>query len=194
MSRSLVGIVFLFLSIVWNNGEFVSSVALKQSNHAVFGHKRTLAGWKSKTRTVETDDDTVDGGTHTHERTVDMTSGSKPKASSPYGVSKSTGATTTTATTTSSIDDTVTAESDDDNSNMTSFMDILDIVHQNSNNDSSASTLVLPSEQEPTETWRIAIVALFSSMAITLCTVTGWRRWCRNKRRDGYHEVSNLVV
>jgi hypothetical protein len=190
----MVGIVFLLLFVVWNNGKVASSVAFERSNHAVFRSQRALAGWNSKTHTVETDDDSVDGGTHTHERTVDKTSGSKPKGTSPYGVTtKSTGETTTTATTTSTIEDTVTTESDDDDANMTAFMDILDILHRNNHNE-SLPTLVLPSEQEPTETWTIAIVALFSSMAVTLCTVTAWRRWCRNKRRDGYHEVSNIVV
>lgn len=194
MSRSIVGIVILLLSVVWNDKRVVSSVVLDRSHQDIFGRKRSLAGWNSKTRTVETDDDSVDGGTHTHERTVDKTSGSKPKVSSPYGVTKSTGMTTTTATSTSTIDDTITSESDDDDSNMTAFMDMLDIVHRNNYNGSSASTLVLPSEQEPTETWTIAIVALFCSMAITLCAVTAWRRWCRDKRRDGYHEISTLVV
>jgi hypothetical protein len=193
MLRSVVGIVFLLLFVVWNNGEVVSSVVLEQSNHAVLGRRRALVGWNSKTHTIETDDDSVDGGTHTHERTVERSNGSKPKVSSPYGVTKSTGTTATTVSTTPTVSDVVTSESNDDDSNMTAFMDMLDVVHRN-NYSESKSTLVLPSEKEPTETWTIAIVALFSSMAITLCAVTAWRRWCRNKRRDGYQEVSNLVV
>lgn len=186
--------MFLLLFIALFDRIVVSGAVLERSSHDAFGRNLLTDGWRTKTHTVETDDDSVDGGTHTHERTVDHTSSSKPKDPSPYGVTKSADAASIPASVVLTTDDNITSELDDRDSNMTSFMDILDIVHQNYSNESSMSTLVLPTEKDPTETWTIAIVALFSSMAISLCTVTGWRRWCRDKRREGYHEITNLVV
>jgi hypothetical protein len=208
VNAKFFGIFYLLLSVHLHDTSMVSSTVMGRNQIVI--RKLSTAGWTTKTHTIENDDDNLDDGSHTHERTTDKIS---TAATSPYAIpSVSSSLATETTQTTNSNQPSSSARTpssstpsddkdvdtspliEDEDSKVTSLSDMLDIEHRNDSNGTTPPTLGLPPEREPTETWAIAILALFSSMAISLCIVTGWRRWCTNKRRAGYQEISNLVV
>lgn len=177
-------------------------------------------GYNTKTVTVErnVDDDSTDGSTtgktSSHTKT-------KASASSPYAIpsdiSAATSTTTAAAATTteksskrkhhqnSNATDVVISRDKDDDANpsngTTPIGDMMDVLNANMDNDINETEtngfggkIVLPPEHEPSETWIVAIVTLFSSMAVSLCITTAIRRWRKNHRRTGYQEVNNIVV
>jgi hypothetical protein len=173
---------------------------------------------QTKTTTIErnVDDDYTDGSKNNIATTTTKTK--SMTVTSPYAIPKdisvSSISTTVTSTTksgrhhnkTENSDDTVIVDDDDNNFNpnaTTPTSDMLDIVNENINRSSSNThndgvfvsygKIVLPPEHEPNETWIIAIVTLFTSMAISLCITTAIRR-CRKRRRTGYAEIDNIVV
>lgn len=175
-------------------------------------------GYNTKTVTLErnVDDDNADGSTvgksSSHTKT-------KTTANSPYEIPSdisgkaSTSTSSTTAKSSNSkhhkngtFTDDVISSSDDDaysSNSTTPISDMMDVLNGNIDHDNSSDTngfgtiggkIVLPPEREPSETWIVAIVTLFSSMAISLCITTAIRRCRKNNRRTGYQEVNNIVV
>ena len=180
---------------------------------------RVLSTCRTKTHTIETDDDgfdSIDAGKQGSATEKTKTTTTTSVASSPYAIPKTSTTTTTSETTgassvakhkkesNSTISDDAILSNDDDgmDPNMTTYTDMLDIMKNNNANSHDTNDtvviaggkVVLPPEREPTETWTIAIASLFTSMAITLCIVTGYRYYCKNKSRDGYQEIGNIVV
>ena len=171
-------------------------------------------GYNAKTVTVErsVDDDSTDGSTISKRSS---NSKSKSSANSPYEIPSDTSEKASSTTTTTSnkkhhknstvTDDTV-SDGDDDaysSNGTTPISDMMDVLNGNMDHDNSSDTnsfgtkggkIVLPAEHEPSETWIVAIVTLFSSMAISLCLTTAIRRCRKNNRRTGYQEVNNIVV
>ena len=171
-------------------------------------------GYNAKTVTVErsVDDDSTDGSTISKRSS---NSKSKSTANSPYEIPSDTSEKASSTTTTTSnkkhhknstvTDDTV-SDGDDDaysSNGTTPISDMMDVLNGNMDHDNSSDTnsfgtkggkIVLPAEHEPSETWIVAIVTLFSSMAISLCLTTAIRRCRKNNRRTGYQEVNNIVV
>jgi hypothetical protein len=169
----------------------------------------SMDGSKSNTVTVEKniDDDSTDGSTQTKETTSTRTKTEKVIPQNDSRSSTSTSEITTTSSSNgrknSTSDDDAVSMSDDGtipSNTSTPSSDLMDVLNENMdvNNATtpvaSTGTIVLPPEHELSETWIIAIVTLFTSMAISLCVTTAIRR-CRNKnRRTGYQEVNNIVV
>ena len=181
-------------------------------------------GYNTKTVTVErnVDDDSTDGSTtgKTSSHTKTKASVSSPYAI-PSDISAAAASTTTTAATASATaeksssnrkhhpnstatDDVISGDHDDDASpsnGTTPIGDMMDVLNANMDQDANETgtngfggKIVLPPEHEPSETWIVAMVTLFSSMAISLCITTAIRRWRKNQRRTGYQEVNNIVV
>jgi hypothetical protein len=174
-------------------------------------------GYDSKTVTIErnVDDDSTDGSAISKSSSHSKL---KSSATSPYeipsGISvaaSSTGTTTARASNSKNhknstvTDDAVSGGDDDayDSNATTPTSDMMDVLNGNMDHDNASDTnsfgksngkIVLPPEHEPSETWIVAIVTLFSSMAISLCLTTAIRRCRKNNRRTGYQEVNNIVV
>lgn len=56
-------------------------------------------------------------------------------------------------------------------------------------------TTLLPREAEQTESWAMAILSIFSFLAVALCTASVLQRYSRRRnRRHNYQEIENLVV
>lgn len=169
-------------------------------------------GYNTKTVTIErnVDDDNSDssiiGKSSSHMKI-------KTTASSPYEIPSavsgkaSTSSTTSAARSSNSTDAIMSGEGGNDDTDtanaMTPISDMMDILNGNMDHDNANETngfgtmggkIVLPPEHEPSETWIVAIVTLFSSMAISLCITTAIRRCRKNNRRTGYQEVNNIVV
>ena len=177
------------------------------------------SGYNTKTVTIErnVDDDNSDGSNSGKYSSRMKT---KSLASSPYELPrvKATSTSTTAATGSSNSkhhkNGTITDDSilggeggdndDDDTLNATTpISDMMEILNEYMNHDNASDTngfgttggkIVLPPEHEPSETWIVAIMTLFCSMAISLCITTAIRRCRKNNRRTGYQEVSNIVV
>lgn len=182
----------------------------------------STTGYNTKTVTIErnVDDDNSDGSiigkSSSHMKMM------KASASSPYEIPSDTSAKASASSTTSAArssnsmhhkNGTITGDAimggeggndDTDAANLTTpISDMMDILNGNMDHDNASETngfgtiggkIVLPPEHEPSETWIVAIVTLFSSMAISLCITTAIRRCRKNNRRTGYQEVNNIVV
>ena len=174
-------------------------------------------GYNTKTVTTvrSADDDRMDGSTISKRSSHAKT---KTSAISPYEIPSDTSVTasatdTTTSTASNSehhknntvTDDAVSGGDDDAYlSNITTpTSDMMDVLNSNMDHDYVSNTslfgnnggkIVLPPEHEPSETWIVAVVTLFISMAISLCLTTAIRRCRKNNRRTGYQEVNNIVV
>ena len=79
--------------------------------------------------------------------------------------------------------------------NSTSLSDEINSGNATNNDSAANATTILPPEAEQTESWTMAILSIFSFLALSLCTATAWERFSqrRNRRRD-YQEIENLVV
>jgi hypothetical protein len=178
----------------------------------------TMYSRKIKTVTVErnVDDDYTDGSNN-----IDTATTKTKKVTRAHAIPKDISVSTTTKTTVSSTksgkhhnmtkntDDNIFIDDDDyDYNTTTPRSDLMDVVNRNTNSSMNSNEqndgfvlkggkIVLPHEHEPNETWVIAIVILFTSMAVSLCVTTAIHR-CRkrnaNTRRDGYEEIDNIVV
>jgi hypothetical protein len=171
-------------------------------------------GYNTKTvtsvRTVDDDNTNGSAKSSSHSKT-------KVSASSPYEIpndislkASSTGTTASSVSNSkhhknSTVTDDAVSSSDDDeypSNKTTPTSDMMDVLNGNMDHDTASNTstfgksgkIVLPPEHEPSETWTVAIVTLFSSMAISLCLTTAIRRCRKNNRRTGYQEVNNIVV
>ena len=71
--------------------------------------------------------------------------------------------------------------------NMTAADDLLYNVSVASKN----ATSILPREAEQTETWAITVLAIFTALAVILCTITAYRR---RRKRHNYEEIESVVV
>jgi hypothetical protein len=154
-------------------------------------------------------DDDHTYGSDTDSKSTSSSKATKSAASNPYAISKNVVVSASSTTSSSSSRHNITIgdsiEFDDDsytsNTTTTPISDMKDIMNNNIEMDSNATTVgkgakvVLPPEHALSETWIIAIVALFVSMTISLCITTAIRR-CRSKNRhhSGYQEVRNVVV
>lgn len=80
----------------------------------------------------------------------------------------------------------------DERHNETSATDMLYNVTTSKN---ATSYALLPSEAAQTESWAVAILAIFSGLAVVLFAATALKRCSqRRSQRQGYREIENLVV
>jgi hypothetical protein len=187
--------IFLFLSLILST-DLIGAAAVRPGTGTV----------RSRTSDLSQDDD--DGANTRSNKATKVPKRSK-YSNNPYAIPKvSPGADKpsdkpakaaklpSVNTTTESIDDNDLSEGQDTASewdlhhNESSALDILYDMSSKTMN----GTLVLPAEPDTSQSTTVAVISIFSFLALVLCVATACQRCSNRRKRQGYQEVANLVV
>jgi hypothetical protein len=187
--------IFLFLSLIMS-AELIDAAAVRPGTGTV----------RSRTSDLSQQDDD-DGTTSKTSRATKVPKKSK-YSNSPYVIPKVSPDTDTPAdkqakatelpsvNTTEAIDDKNLSVVEDSASewdlrhNESSALDILFDMSSKTMN----GTLVLPAEPDTSQSTTVAVISIFSFLALVLCVATACQRCSNRRKRQGYQEVANLVV